>query len=405
VTSMIAWLDTSSDEQQRVRELIALFAQNESRDELGIGQIRDAFSDTLFPGTSVIQTRARYYLFVPWIFRDGSRRGRSGLQLRAWADRRERRLIESLRESGAVEGLIGRRAGPAVKILPSSIYWSGLLRYGVLTRDVSPDQLKGTRADPSAEADEMAERAIDDWDATLPAAPTGFPDTVEYGFDLTGAEAAWLRERILTAAPNTLLAHLLTRDDPPDPDSFAPWEDSACADALDSAQVVLMHARLFSLGMHGAALLYNLLVGKRYEHYKYTRVAGPVDTYRARLDDWAEECGDVASQLDVWDRGAMWNHITRVNSRINPATRLFVDAWLDAVCAGDATDVAMNEALCQLVRRRELAQKRAQSRMTNERLLRTWSGESGSAALTYRWRQVRRIVADIHEGLARDAGA
>jgi len=105
---MIAWLDTSSDEQRRVRELIALFTQSESRDELGIGQVRDAFSDLLFLGTSVIQTRARYFLFVPWIFRDGARRGRSGPQLKAWADRQERRLIEALRDTGQVEGLIGR---------------------------------------------------------------------------------------------------------------------------------------------------------------------------------------------------------------------------------------------------------------------------------------------------------
>jgi hypothetical protein len=47
-----------------VREMVALFSQHESRDELEIGQIRDFFSDLLFPGTSVIQTRARYYLLV-----------------------------------------------------------------------------------------------------------------------------------------------------------------------------------------------------------------------------------------------------------------------------------------------------------------------------------------------------
>lgn len=43
--------------------------QNEpgTLDELGIGSIRDTFSDELFPGTSTIQTRARYFLFVPWI--------------------------------------------------------------------------------------------------------------------------------------------------------------------------------------------------------------------------------------------------------------------------------------------------------------------------------------------------
>src|SRR5437764_14278579 len=100
MASMIAWLDTSSDEQRRVRELITLFSQNESRDELGIGQIRDAFSNTLFPGTSVIQTRARYFLFVPWIYREGMRRGRSGQQLKAWTDTRERKLIEALRDTG-----------------------------------------------------------------------------------------------------------------------------------------------------------------------------------------------------------------------------------------------------------------------------------------------------------------
>ena len=36
-------------------------------DELGIGPIRDTIADTLFPGTSTIQTRARYFLFIPWI--------------------------------------------------------------------------------------------------------------------------------------------------------------------------------------------------------------------------------------------------------------------------------------------------------------------------------------------------
>ncbi len=402
---MIAWLDTSSDEQRRVRELIALFAQSESRDELGIGQIRDAFSDTLFPGTSVIQTRARYYLFVPWIFRDGARGGRSGPQLKAWADRQERKLIESLRDTGQVEGLIGRRAGLAVKVLPSAIYWSGLLRYGILTRDVAPDQLQGARRDPGTEADELAVRSVGDWDPTLPPAPAGYPGAVDGGFDLTSQESMWLRERILTAAPDTLLSHLLVRGGPPEPDSAASWDDSACADAPDRARSVHDHARLFSLGMHGAALLYNLLIGERYERAGYTRISEPVGDYHGRLDDWADACDDAAAQLRTWDRNAMWDHVTRVNPRIYRDTRRFVDTWLDAVTTGNAAAVAMNDQLRQLVSHREQTKKTAQSRLTNDRLLRTWSGESGSAALTYRWPQVRRIVTDIHEGRTRDARA
>jgi hypothetical protein len=37
-------------------------------DELGLGTIRHAFADMLFPGTSAPQTRARYFLFVSWTY-------------------------------------------------------------------------------------------------------------------------------------------------------------------------------------------------------------------------------------------------------------------------------------------------------------------------------------------------
>ena len=57
---MIAWLDASREDQRRMREIVNLFTQSESRDELGVGQVRDAFSDSLFPGTSTLHTRARY---------------------------------------------------------------------------------------------------------------------------------------------------------------------------------------------------------------------------------------------------------------------------------------------------------------------------------------------------------
>lgn len=50
MTSVLAWLDASSAEQRHVREIVALFTQQESRDELGLGQVRDVFSDRLFPG-------------------------------------------------------------------------------------------------------------------------------------------------------------------------------------------------------------------------------------------------------------------------------------------------------------------------------------------------------------------
>lgn len=69
MSSTIAWLDTSPEEQRRTREVLRLFEQHESRDELGIGQVRDVLSDAMFPGFSVLHTRARYYLDLPVVQR------------------------------------------------------------------------------------------------------------------------------------------------------------------------------------------------------------------------------------------------------------------------------------------------------------------------------------------------
>lgn len=258
MTSSVAWLDTSVDEQRHVREVLSLFSTSESRDELGIGQIRDAFSDLLFPGTSVLQTRARYFLVVPWLYRLGGAR-RSGKNLAGWVEQRERRLIEVMRRDGYTEGLIGRVAGPNVKLLPSTIYWSGLVRFGILHRDVAQDRLG--RVVLAAESDELADRTRGEWHPTLPPAPEGFPDRLDGGFDLTHEEASWLAERMRAAAPGRLLAHLLATDEPVDVGSAAPWDDAAAAAATGEAASVLDHAELFSLGMHGAALLQPPLPG------------------------------------------------------------------------------------------------------------------------------------------------
>jgi len=69
MTLSLTWLDHDAEARDRTNRILGLFEERETRDELGIGEIRDAISDRLFPGTSTIQTRLRYFLFVPWIYR------------------------------------------------------------------------------------------------------------------------------------------------------------------------------------------------------------------------------------------------------------------------------------------------------------------------------------------------
>ena len=72
MASTFTWLDYSEVERRRMLDVIDLFGEKTTRDELGIGGVRDAFADLLFPGTTTIQATAKYFLFVPWMYNEGS---------------------------------------------------------------------------------------------------------------------------------------------------------------------------------------------------------------------------------------------------------------------------------------------------------------------------------------------
>lgn len=392
-----------------MRELIGLFSDKGTLDELGIGQVRDAFADLLFPGTSTLHTRARYLVIVPWCYLAAEQKGRSGAALTRQVEEYERTLIATLKKAGVKEGLIGRVAGVAVKNLPSTIYWTALAQYGIRHGEENGAWLSRETAG-DAEADELADRVQGMWHPTVPERPAGFPYELPGGLDLSEMEARWLRDRMMAGATGSLLAHLLGQGQRPVEDSAGPWDDPVVDDAPQGTAQLLRHAELFSLAMHGASLLYNLLVAERYETEGFTQVDEPVDDYRELLAEWAAEVEVRAGVLAAWDRDEMWRRVIEQNPRVatNVLMRQFADVWLDAVATGSALSAADDSRLRDIVGRREQVVKRAQSRLVNERMLRRWSGASGSSRLTFRWPNVRRLVTDVHEGLggrASDAAA
>ncbi|MBM4481685.1 DUF6361 family protein [Prescottella equi] len=402
--SVIAWLDTSTEEERRMRELVKMLSDSDTLDDLGIGQIRDAFGDLLFPGISTVQTRARYLLFVPWTYRRAARR-HSGAELASRAANEERQLVNVLSSEGATDGLIGRRAGVRVKVLPSSIYWTGLKTYDILRADVRPSGLQQTRRFRPHE-DGPDEAGSSDWSSSLPPAPDGYPKTVPGGFDLTATEAAWLREQMATAKPHpqfehSLLSHLLRRSDAPDGAWSAPWDVDDLASAPAALPDLVHHAEMFSLVIQGARLLYNLLLAERYEKLGLTSLDAPADYYRELLDEWAARCESRRDDVTVWQLSDLWPLVTMKAPRISPATTQFVESWVNAVQSQDCHTLATDPALRRLVSDREFQNKRAQSRLRNDKLLATWQGASGTTPLVYRWFQARRIVTDIFEGLGR----
>src|SRR4051794_41871571 len=107
MASTFTWLDHSEEARQRALDAIDLFRQPDTRDELGLASIRDAFAGVFSPGTSTIQTRVRYFLLIPWIYqRVEARPSRLPAGRRAGAA--EVDLIETPREAGSPGGVVGR---------------------------------------------------------------------------------------------------------------------------------------------------------------------------------------------------------------------------------------------------------------------------------------------------------
>ncbi len=132
MTSTFGWLDHSEQQRAQILAIVGSFREKGTLDELGIGVIRDSFADLFFPGTSTLQTRARYFLFIPWVHLRLEQERVPSAQF----DRRSRQaqaaLVRALMAGGESEGVIGIEAREAILRPPSVLYWSGLRALGIL---------------------------------------------------------------------------------------------------------------------------------------------------------------------------------------------------------------------------------------------------------------------------------
>jgi hypothetical protein len=126
MTSTVSWLDFAESDRRKALEVIDLFREKSTLDELGFAPTRDSLSEALFPGTSTVQTRARYFLFVPWLLKRCERRKGTAAEIAEWLRHDETRLMEALLREGEPKGVIGREKRDKLRRMPSSVYWRGL---------------------------------------------------------------------------------------------------------------------------------------------------------------------------------------------------------------------------------------------------------------------------------------
>ncbi len=195
--SQIGWVNFGRQEAEAVQALIGALTDSNARDELGLGTIRDGFSDLLFPGTSTVQTRLRYFVLLPGLFQKVvAKGGDAATALREV----ETQLIEDFlaKPDLDLKGLIGSEAKGALKRMPSAVYWSGLGAWQI--------RLPEWRRATPVEVIEAMRQGRTCW--------AEFSGKAGDGFALSPDERDWVIEKIAALASvqgGTLLGHLVQR--------------------------------------------------------------------------------------------------------------------------------------------------------------------------------------------------
>lgn len=406
MVSQFGWVDFAENDRRKMLDVVHLFSERETRDELGVGSIRDAFADFFFPGTSTIQTRSKYMLFVPWMYLQLERKKVPSTKIEARSRREEIKLAKVLLDNGETDGVIGQDAKENLVRLPSSIYWAGLHSWGIRLFQGSQDHyhrsldacyLQRKNGFGGEADDEFHSTGLrPNWHPELPEADNGFPANAS--LTLTVEQAGFLKERVLLKHGESLLAHMLRRGMLIEAEY--PWQHPAAASAGDRLESLLEHARNFAEVIHGASLLYNLMLASKLDNEKF------IQRYENRLIEWSAAIGEREDDLKLWHGqiNKFWSSEAFMGDRlITPRTQKFVNDWLQlAIEHPGAGTIVESQAARRLIEMREWDLKRNRARLSNQNALKRWRGASGTEMLTYRWKTATTFVGDILEGLKRE---
>jgi hypothetical protein len=396
--SSFAWLDFSATERDKVLEVVKSLRNSESRDEMGIGVIRDRIADILFPGTSTIHTRLKYFLYIPWIFQKLDTAALSQNftpeEARLFVREAEEKLLGKLRRSDDTEGVIGIDAGTNVETMPSQIYWGGLGIWGIRKYPKSRQEyfrelhsivrvLQGTE-DSHVEPPSMR------WDPELPA----ISDTDDVTIHLTSKEALYFHDLFQSRLVDSLLAYLILRGK--STNTAFPWGED-----IDASQVKLKndlwHAQNFSEVMYGINLCYNFLLAQKRNDAKL------IESYIKRLHSWSDQLSIRWKELNQWyeDIPVFWSFLG-----IQNVPKGFVNRWLDFVFNHQIIDILHDSPttlnmhpVAEFIQEREHKLKKSRARLTNPAMLQQWTGASGINQLNYRWFTARTYINEIADAL------
>lgn len=328
----LGWIDFSREERNKVLAALQLLGEHLALDELGIGYIRDAYADILFPGISTIQTRAKYFVLIPYIFgKAETEKFTRGREVLDWVNLYQDKLVPTLIANSEqnANGIIGREAlrqKRTVKNKPTSIYWGGLRTFEIVRNSgLSLSQACQISFDKSQKRKETelldGDEAYDDKTANQgdqvifsPILP-GYDLEIATGIELTRDEAQFLYGKITTASKtkNTLMAFMLKEKK-----HFNGFFEIDSEILPPQIKKDYLLARSFADFIEGAHLRYNVIYS-----------GGEDPDMKKGFEDWSS-----SFDLDKFDGDAVFSRINCPHE-----TRNFCENFAKLVRAGDMKSV------------------------------------------------------------------
>jgi hypothetical protein len=411
--SEVGWIDFSSEHREKVRAVLDLLKVKGVVDELGIGVVRNTFSDSMFPGITTVQTRAKYYPLTALLIARYGKERKGAHSMESYMAREEISCrIQLVTNAGDPKnlGIVGSSFGvdrsQGVKRRPSSIYWNGLRAFGIIPPALTFSEYDRRLNQPQVTIHGLLESTRDasgdDWDAeSLDRISVSVPpieDEESYfqnlEIDLTPVEAKWLREQITSNQPDSLTSKILISREAtdqllrlPSPPSFQEFADLPFVQKLDSGEMIrnIELARDFAILLGGAYIRYYYLLQERF---------GSDQDKETMLSAWEKWRRQISDFPKTWDIQEVWSRVNAHGSKVYTPTRNFVKDWI-AEAQNGAKDA---DACDRLVIQQEWNNKKNRARLRPRNTGEDVRGWVNPPVYNYRLTQVQQLVQDIADG-------
>lgn len=403
----IGYITFNSEERQRVMKVLQMVRDQNAIDELGLGRIRDAFANEMFPGMSTLQRRAKYFAVLPSLYHEATKMNyRNPQEVRKQIIHWEIRLTEMLINGCGISdekmtGITGSSTLEAakrdetkyVKYDPTYIYQNGMRLYGMIRGNVSLEKLifdqsvlrkkypeRYTNLDTSSDAEEQF--GIKQVFVTSGEA-YDFENGDKLPIQLTYKEAAFLKNHIETShnSKDSLLAYLLKNEIDVKP-YFADFEKTKSI--MDNLPEHFQ--RQYKLALHFSNWA-------KYMHlrYRYLFALG-----NGNIEDKNSWEGQMKNLLDDHNEilDEQWMHEV-----LQYVDNLVLEPTVKQFCMEAAILLYENKQkeLDELIKKREKRIKGKRHKIDNPKYINYSMGNPST--MSFRWNEiVYQVITDIRNG-------